>query len=294
MVRLLLGAAFWAVLSAAARAETIGLRFVVDAALGASAGQRQAASEKLATHVAELNAYFRNSEVNLIAEIVDIEFSPIGSVDVMAILGDMEGERNGFAGMFAKAAEYGADYTFSVVGHLLIRGKPGCGRAYAVNKTVAEIASTRRAFAAIHIACGAQTLAHELGHLMGLNHGHAVDACQPGRGHTTAIAPYANGYGEGRCDGKPGANKFGDIMVGGWMREISGDGRSSLPMFSNPRIRDPRCGSRGICGDPEIGDAARALNENARYYAGHEEPACAGKPKAPASCRPSPREAGQR
>lgn len=269
IARLLLGLALCAALTAA-RAETIGLRFVVDTALGESAARRQATAEKLAGHVAELNSYFRNSDVALRGEIVGIDFSRIESVDVMDILADMESERRGFAGMFARAAEYGADYTFAVVGHLLLRGKRGCGRAVAVNQTVAEISTTRRAFAAIDIACGAQTLAHELGHLMGLNHGAAVAACEPSRGHTSAIAPYANGYGEGACDGRPAADKFGTIMVGGWMKAINGDGHSSLPMFSNPRIRDPRCGARGVCGDPASGDAARALNENARYYAGHE------------------------
>lgn len=272
IVRLLLALVLWTALSAA-RSETIGLRFVVDAAaLGATAGQRQETAGRLAGQVAELNSYFRNSAVTLTAEIVDIEFVRIESVAVMDVLGDMEHERRGFSGLFAKAAEYGADYSFAVVGHLLVHGKRGCGRAYAVNKTVAETSSTRRAFAAVDIACGAHTLAHELGHLMGLNHGSTVDACEPGRGHTSAIAPYANGYAEGPCDGRPTAGKFGTIMVGGWMKAISGDGHSSLPMFSNPRIRDARCGQRGVCGDPLTGDAARALNENARHYAGHEEP----------------------
>lgn len=269
--RLLLAVVLWAALSAA-RAETIGLRFVVDTALGSTAEQQRTTAARLAGHVAELNAYFRNSEVSLAAEIVDVAFSRIDSADVMDILGDMEGEKRGFPDLFAKAAEYGADYSVAVVGHLLIRGKRGCGRAYAVNQTVAEISSTRRAFAAVDIACGAHTLAHELGHLMGLNHGTLVDTCEPGRGHTSAIAPYANGYGEGPCDGRPAADKFGTIMVGGWMKAINGDGHSSLPMFSNPRIRDVRCGRRGVCGDPRSGDAARALNENAAYYAGHEEP----------------------
>jgi len=115
-------------------------------------------------------------------------------------------------------------------------------------------------------------VAHELGHLMGLNHGYLVNSCQPDQGHANAIAPYANGYAEGNCDGRMQTGEFGTIMVGGWMKQINGDGHSSLRMFSNPRIRDIRCGTRGICGDEKIGDEARALNENARYYAGHEEP----------------------
>lgn len=252
--------------------ESIGLRFVVDAALENAPGGPQATQRRLTSHVEGLNAYFRDSEVGLAAEIVDIRFARIESVEAVDILDDMAGEKGGFAGLFDAAAEYGADYTVAVVGRLHLRGRRGCGRAYAVNRSIAEIASTRRALAVVDIVCGAHTLAHELGHLMGLNHGVLVDACDPGRGHRTALTPYALGYGEGACDGQPGAGKFGSIMVGGWMKSVNGNGRSSLPMFSNPRIRDPRCGLRGICGDPLVGDAARALNEHARYYAGHETP----------------------
>lgn len=255
-----------------ALAEVIGLRFVINTTLGATAAQRKLTEEKVGRHVAELNGYFRTSEVRLSGEIVQIEFAPIEGADVMSILEDMQHERGAFAAMYAKANEFGADYTFAVVDNLMIRGTRGCGRGFAVNRTIAEISSTRGAFAVVNIACGAHTLAHELGHLMGLNHGHLVDTCQPGRGHASAIAPYANGYAEGNCDGRMQPGEFGTIMVGGWMKEINGDGHSSLPMFSNPKIRSPRCGTRGICGDERFGDEARALNENARYYAGHEEP----------------------
>jgi len=253
-------------------AEVIGLRFVVSSTLGAAATQRKLTSEKLERHVAELNGYFRNSGVRLRAQIVQVEFAPMETPEVMSLLQDMQRERGAFAGMFAKANELGADYTVAIVDKLMIRGNRGCGRGFAVNRTIAEISSTRRAFAVVDIVCGSHTLAHELGHLMGLNHGYLVDSCQPGQGHASAIAPYANGYAQGNCDGRMQAGEFGTIMVGGWMKRINGDGHSSLRMFSNPRIGDVRCGARGVCGDEKIGDEARALNENARYYAGHEEP----------------------
>lgn len=267
-----LAAALALVFTTGAFAETIGIRFVVSDELGQSVTQRQTTQATLEKYVAELNGYYRNSEVVLRVEIVDVDFSRIAATDVMQILDDMEHERNGFAAMFQKANEYGADYTVAITRKLMIRGKQGCGRAYAVNKTLEAISSTRRAFAAINFACGAHTLAHELGHLMGLNHGTLVDQCQPRMGHTSAIAPYANGYATGNCDGKPQPGEFGTIMVGGWMKEVNGNGHGSLPMFSNPRIRDERCGTYKICGDPAIGDAARVLNENVHYYAAHEEP----------------------
>jgi len=171
------------------------------------------------------------------------------------------------------ANKLGANYTITVAPKLEIRGNPSCGRAYAVNQSIEEISSTRRAFAVINIhpVCGSQTLAHELGHLMGLNHGALVDSCLPNQGHTSALTPYANGYGWGNCDEERQPGEFGTIMVGGYLRYVTGENRGNLPMFSNPRIHDERCGPRGVCGHPLIGDAARALNEHAIYYAGHEK-----------------------
>lgn len=256
------------------QAETvpIGIRFILSDDLGLDATQRQATQAKLESYVAELNGYYRNSEVMLQAEIVDVEFSRIEATDVMRILDDMAHQQNGFDALFKKADEFGADYTVVMSNKLMVHGKPGCGRAVAVNKALESIASTRNSYAVINIICGSHTLAHELGHLMGLNHGVLVDQCQPKTGHSSAIATYANGYAEGNCDGEPQPGEFGTIMVGGHMSEINGNNKGSLPMFSNPRIRDERCGVNQICGDPVIGDAARALNENSRYYALHEEP----------------------
>lgn len=252
-------------------AETIGIRFVVNHDLGITQAQRINTRNRLSAYVDELNGYYRNSEVTLKAEIVQIEFARIEAVDDIRIIEDMRHERNGFELMFKKAYDSGADYTIAITNKLMMRGKPGCGRAFAVNQTVEAISDPRRAFAVVNVVCGAHTIAHELGHLMGLNHGTLVSSCYPGKGHTSAIAPYANGYAEGNCDGKPQPGEFGDIMVGGYMRDVMGNSKGNLPMFSNPKIRDDRCGKNRTCGDPAIGDAARALNENAHYFASHKK-----------------------
>lgn len=258
--------------AAGACAETIGIRFVVSDDLGRTAEQQRATQATLKKYVSELNERYLNSEVALNAEIVQIEFSRIEAVDDVQIIDDMVHERNGFAAMFQRADEFGADFTVAMPSKLMMNGKPGCGRAYAVNQSVEAIANPRKAFAVVNFVCGAHTLAHELGHLMGLNHGSLVDFCNPKMGHTSAIAPYANGYAVGNCDGRPQSGEFGDIMVGGYMREIIGNDKGNLPIFSNPRIHDERCGKNKACGDAAIGDAARALNENAHSYASHEEP----------------------
>ena len=256
---------------ASTTAETIDIRFIVSDDLGRTAAQRKTTRATLQKYVTELNGYYRNSDVALEAEIVRVEFSPIKTSDDVQIIDAMAHERNGFEAMFQKAQEYGADYTIAMVDKLTVLGNPGCGRAYAVNQSIDAISSTRKAFAVVNFVCGAHTLAHELGHLMGLNHGALVAQCRHDKTNMSAITPYANGYAEGNCDGKPQPGEFGDIMVGGGMRDINGANKNDLRMFSNPRIHDEHCGKNMTCGDPLIGDAARALNENAHYYASHEK-----------------------
>lgn len=271
MIRQLITVALLLVMSIGiVRAETIGIRFIVSDELGATEAQRKTTRDTLKIYVDVLNSYYRNSEVTLKAEIAQIEFTSIPTADDVQIIDDMAHERKAFAAMFQKAHDARADYTIAIVNKLTVLDKPGCGRAYAVNQNVAAISDPRKAFAVVHFMCGAHTIAHELGHLMGLNHGTQVGNCDPQHSHTSAITPYANGYAEGNCDGIPQDGEFGDIMVGGRMREIMGNDKGNLPLFSNPRIHDKRCGLKQRCGDPMIGDAARALNENAHYYASHK------------------------
>ncbi|MBF0180991.1 MAG: hypothetical protein HQM03_13295 [Magnetococcales bacterium] len=224
--------------------------------------------QRLDAWVAELNRYYHDSQVELHARIVEVRFVPFAARDAREILAAMSGEWDGFGNLFAGARRAGADFIVAVTADLTMNGKPGCGRAVAVNKSREDLASMRKSLMVMNPACGAHTLAHELGHLMGLNHGTLVDACEPGKRHAVASSPYANGFGVGNCDGRWQPGEFGDIMVGGWMGRIAGNDKGSLPLFSNPRVHDPRCGERGICGDPVMGDAARALNENAPFLAG--------------------------
>ncbi|MBF0214030.1 MAG: hypothetical protein HQM00_10795 [Magnetococcales bacterium] len=271
---LIIVALLWWGVDGLARAETaIGLRFVVHSPTETtSADSRSTLRARLTGHVATLNRYYRDSGVALSAEIVAIDFTTIQAAEATEILADMSQERNGFAGLFQAADTWGADFTVAATSHLTLRGKPGCGRALAVHQTPEALADSRKALMVYNPVCGPHTLAHELGHLMGLNHGHQVDACQPGHGHISAIAPYALGFGIGNCDGKPQPGEFGTIMVGGWMKSGVGHDKARLPLFSNAALRDPRCGAQQLCGDPRIGDAARALNEHAHRYAAHEEP----------------------
>lgn len=264
---------YWLVMIPTGHAATpVGIRFVVSSDLGKDEKQQISTRNQLENYLTQVNAYYKNSEVMLHVKLVNIIFSHIGSVEAVEILDDMVHEQNGFTDLLRQADRWGADYTVAITKKLTLKQKPGCGRALAVNQTQADISSTHRSFLVMNIVCGPHTLAHELGHLMGLNHGAVVDGCQPKMGHTSAIARYANGFGIGNCDAQPQSGEFGTIMVGGWMGKIFGNDKASLPIFSNPRLHDPRCGLNSRCGDPDTGDAARALNENAVFYQSHEEP----------------------
>ena len=252
-------------------AQVVGLRFIVDESLGPTVQQRQAVVQRLHQQVEELNGYYANSKVVLRAAVVDVSVVSILSVDAIELLEDMRSERRGFENLFSRANEIGADYTIAVVKGLMLRGRSSCGRGFAVNKTLAAISTTKTAFLVMGSTCGAQTLAHELGHLMGLNHGALIAQCTGNRTHMVAIAPYANGWAQGHCDGGPQEDAFGTIMVGGYMKHVDGK-NGGLPMFSNPRIEDVRCGRARRCGDALLGDSARVLNEYAQVYAAHEEP----------------------
>lgn len=260
-----------AVFSAHVFAEGFGIRFVVDDTSLRSAEDRDLMARNLKHIVDDLNTIYADSDVSLTARVVDIGFSNMQNNDMAAILQKMHMKKGVFADFIDKANQHGADFTVAVVPGLRLGPAPVrrsiCGAAHG-SWNVEDMMSVGKAYAVIDPRCGAYSLAHELGHVMGVNHGVAMRRCFPDKKEGEPITPYAFGYSEGECDGKRSPEKFGDIMTGGVMKFINGDSRG-LNIFSNPRIRRPECGARGICGDPETGDAARALNENAKYFIKH-------------------------
>lgn len=263
-----LSACALAVFSAHVLAEGFGIRFVVDDTSLRSAEDRDLLVRNLKHIVGDLNAIYTDSDVSLTAKIVDIGFSSMQNNDLAVILQEMQLKKGAFTDFVDKANRYGADFTVAVVPGLQSGAASSrrsiCGAAHG-SWNVQDMVSVEKAYAVIDPRCGSYSLAHELGHVMGLNHGVAMKRCFPDKKEGKPITPYAFGYSEGECDGKRSPEKFGDIMTGGVMKFINGDPRG-LNIFSNPRIRRPECGARGICGDPETGDAARALNENAKHF----------------------------
>lgn len=251
-------------------AESFGIRFVVDDTSLQSPESRDLMVRNLNHKVDDINTIYRDSEVDLTARIVDIQFSTMQDRNLVVILQDMQLKKGAFIDFVSKADQHGADFTVAAVPGLQTKsywqqGKRNiCGAAHG-SWNRQDIKSVDKAYAVINPSCGSSSLAHELGHIMGLNHGVAMTRCFPDKKESIPITPYAFGYSEGECNGKPSPEKFGDIMTGGLMQYIDGSPRW-MNIFSNPRILRPECGTRGVCGDPEIGDAARALNENSRYF----------------------------
>jgi len=250
-----------------AAASEIGLQFLVERDTAENTGKVE-----IERMVGELNATFTRSEVALTAHVMRVAVLDLDTNDALRLLEQMQAGSGPFVELHIMADVVGADFTIVLNDALMLRGKANCGRAFDVNQTLEELTDPSRAVAVMRPRCGSHTLAHELGHLMGLNHGSLVDTCAPGRGHTSAIAPYANGYAVGNCDGDPQPGEFGTVMVGGWMQSINGERLNRLEVFSNPEVLNDACGSKRRCGDRTFGNAARALNEHASLYASHHTP----------------------
>lgn len=258
------------VLSLPVFSESFGIRFVVDDTSLVSPESRAFMVKNLNRMVEELNVIYRDSEVDLAGRVVDIQFSKMRDTNLLLIWKDLQQKNGAFSDFVSKADQYGADFTVAMVPGLQTKSfwqhSKGniCGAANG-SWNIVDMMSVDKAYAVIDPSCSSATLAHELGHIMGLSHGVAMKRCFPNRNEIAPISPYAQGYSEGECDGKSSPEKFGDIMTGGWMLNINGNPRA-MKIFSNPRIHRSECGVRGICGDPKTGDAARALNENSRYF----------------------------
>ncbi|MEN9866715.1 MAG: hypothetical protein RL748_2305 [Pseudomonadota bacterium] len=174
--------------------------------------------------VAQMNTVNANSKVDIQWRLVGVMANNDTSADMSAVLWNVLNNTS----VAARRAAVGADYVVQI-------SKAGaCGvGALAVNKA--------DAFAVVGAGCGALTMAHELGHAMGLNHSRR-------QGKTTGVR-YAYGLGYG-VD-----NKFSTIMA-----YESVFNTSRIPKYSNPRLT-----CSGVpCGVPEgqaqQADAAKALN----------------------------------
>lgn len=172
----------------------------------------------------QVNMAMQNSQVDVQVRYVGSFEYEIAGADMGAVLGNLR--TNSYVAQ--KRNELGADYV------TMIDNTGNCGVGYvAVDKNWA--------FNVVGPKCGALTMAHELGHTMGLNHSR--------RQGDTSGARYAYGLGYG-VD-----NSFATIMTYNWLFNAP-----KVAKYSNPNIQ-----CNGLpCGIPEgrsdSADAAKAIN----------------------------------
>lgn len=172
---------------------------------------------KIANLIDVTNQIYRDSgvfiEANLLtAELVD--YDPENERDSSGTLSDY-GYGDVFAGSRFDARERGAD--FKVIFKPLVDGDDACGIAYGGGfPNQGGRFKARRMFSHVAYDCGDSTLAHELGHNMGLTHAQRQD----GDGYSYY---FARGYGVD--------DEFVTVMAYG-----SAFNASEIPVFSSPEL----------------------------------------------------------
>lgn len=174
--------------------------------------------------VDQVNAAMQNSQVDVQIRLVGTVEREVAGSDMGSVLGNLRTD----SFVAQKRSEFGADYV------TLVDSSGNCGVGYvAVDRNYA--------FNVVGPKCGALTMAHELGHTLGLAHSR--------RQGDTRGARYSYAMGHG-VD-----NSFATIMTYEWLFNAP-----KVAKYSNPNIS---CNGRP-CGVPDgysnSADAARAIN----------------------------------
>ncbi len=254
-------------------ATEVGIQVIVDLGVVRSKNSTELnISQEMYTWIDNLNQYYENSSVAIVAKLENIEFKEISGANptnARELLVTMRNESGKFVGLQSRMKQVGADYTAVIVLNPTDGIKAICGMASTVSRSIGEIATFGSRLFVSGFFCGADTFAHELGHTFGLAHGDAVATCNNNTAHSSALNSYAKGYSNADC---ATPNPVGTIMVGNYLYYNMGGGTPiKVPMFSNPALK---CiNATGLdCGSSTNANAARALNGHAQYYANFATP----------------------
>ena len=195
--------------------------------------------------IAWANVAFRNSGVNAryrLAAVEEVNYDESGLRLFTETLMAMAGETGVFAGLDARRAAAGADMLALYMAPL---GEfPICGQATLDSHARGDLARTVRSSvqAALTTHCGALTLAHELGHNMGLGHS--------AKSRLRGTWPWAQGHGV--------RDSFVTIMAYAFNFATPGTPREQLDQLELQRFSDPSSSAcKGQACGVAVNDAGR-------------------------------------
>lgn len=238
--------------------------------------------------IMKTNKYYTDSGIDINLYVTNISYrnitnsqapyTAISILDKMVSAAYPIGRPEAFGGLVAEADRLGSDFVVALVPDGFsgqVTGAEQCGEARRIPLNVNEYLDSNKKvltrYAVARLACGSETFAHEIGHLMGLTHGSKAEACAGITTATPGLTSFGKGFGVGICGTSNSTTGFRELMAGNHLRTFT----NFAPYFSNPRIKDTAIclGTPGnICGDIAIGDAARALQTYKDAFASREYP----------------------
>ncbi|WP_044403153.1 zinc-dependent metalloprotease family protein, partial [Pseudomonas sp. FeS53a] len=213
---------------------------------------------RIASYIEYANNAYKKSNVNLRLRLVHRQlldwasYPTVSSRDLAAFAADSRVQQ--------LRETYGADMV-----HLIGRTQDGqgygvCGIGYVLsgqkNSGTFNSGSANSAYAITGVDCSLSTMAHEIGHNMGLRHSYEQDQTE---------GYYQSDWHQGTFEWSRGygvQGQFSTIM--GYPHVFNA--RVQAPLFSSPRVVDSTCANQA-CGQENHADAARALNAMAAQIA---------------------------
>ncbi len=234
-------------------------------------GGTSAIKDEIDLMVAEVNGAYAASGVHqriVLVAAQEVAYTEVGPFDIVRLERKTDGHMDG---VHAMRDEVEAD---AVV--LLAKWAESSVSGIAPLMSTVSNDFEKRAFAAVNIESSTLTMAHELGHIMGLLHDRYLEcdasACDP------AAYPYSYGYvnQEAFEDGAPESARWRTIMSYDNQCGANGGTCTLLARFSNPHQLYPGYGGDplGVPGSEVTNevegptDAARSLNQTRETVAG--------------------------
>ena len=216
---------------------------------------------RIASYIEFANNAFKKSNVNLRLRLVNRQllnwasYPTVSAKDLSALAADPRVQQ--------LRETYGADVVQLISRTQVGQGYGVCGIGYVLsgpkNGGTFQNGAWASAYGITGVDCSLSTMAHEIGHNLGLRHSYEQDQTE---GYYTYLARgiHQGTYEWGRGYGVQG--RFATIMAYPQVFNAS----VQAPLFSTPALGDSTCANQA-CGRASYADAARALNDMAAHIA---------------------------